>query len=207
VSYRYEPKSKDDFEKIAEQLRDRFPHRVGIGGFRTDVEGIIDDFDLRIIPRPWNEGLGVDAYVAKDPQVIVVNERLYSNTKRLRFTFAEELSHRLLEWNLWLSKELPKGCRCHELTRQQYQAIEHDAKRLAAEILMPSAVFEQQFKTHWRNLESQCAEKPDRGWLLRTITDFLAGEFDVSTLSVGVRLKELKLISPTDYKRYLGPSL
>jgi Zn-dependent peptidase ImmA (M78 family) len=172
------------------------------------VEGIIDDFDLRIIPRPWNDSLGVEAYVAKDPHVIVVNERLYSNAKRLRFTFAEELSHRLLEWDLWLKKELPKGAQSHELTAEQYQRIEYDAKKLAAEILMPSSVFEQQFKTHCRNLETQCAtKKPNRGWLLRTVNDMLAGEFDVSTLSLSLRLKELKLISLADYKAHLGPSL
>jgi Zn-dependent peptidase ImmA (M78 family) len=209
VSYQYKKKSPESLEKIADTVRDLFPHRLDSNGLRWDVEGIIDDLNFRIIPRRWNDSLGVEAYVARDAAVLIVREELYSNPRRLRFTLAEELSHKILEYKLWENKVLPAGAETKDLSALQYREIEKDAKALAAELLMPKESFKAQFKKHSWNLMTQCPAKSetDRNWFLTTLRDLLAGEFDVSILSVPVRMRDLHLIEASEYRRYLGPDL
>jgi hypothetical protein len=62
---------------------------------------------------------------------IVLNELQLVYLPRARFTIAEEVCHRMLEWDLWKSSKIPEGAHAHELSDEQYSDIEHDARCLA----------------------------------------------------------------------------
>ena len=98
MSYVYRRRTRPQLKAIADKILARFPTRR-IGEFAIDIEGIQEDFDLEIIYRP---GLGLDVagYIARDPRYIVLNEFALVHLPRARFTIAEEVCHKILEWNL-----------------------------------------------------------------------------------------------------------
>lgn len=134
VNYQYRSHTESQLRKIAQVILKRHPGRR-LGDFAVDIEGIQEDLGLEILYRPSFGPLPVAGYVARDPRYIVLNEAQLLYMRRARFTIAEEVCHRILEWQLWKSSEIPEGAHAHELTNEQYDRIEVDARRLAAEIL------------------------------------------------------------------------
>jgi Zn-dependent peptidase ImmA (M78 family) len=186
VSYAYRRRTRPQLKSIADKILARFPKRR-IGEFAIDIEGIQEDFDLEIIYRP---GLGLDVagYIARDPRYIVLNEFALVYLPRARFTIAEEVCHKILEWSLWTQDQIPEGARAHELSESQYRVIEQNARTLAAEILEPEEIFRQRFAHHSLN----------NG--IRTVARTLGEDFIVSSYAAGLRAHKLGLISKQTYR-------
>jgi Zn-dependent peptidase ImmA (M78 family) len=146
VSYVYRRRSETELRKIAEVILEKFPNRR-IGEFAIDIEGIQEDLGLEIIFRP-SLGLPVAGYIAQDPRYIVLNELQLVYLPRARFTISEEVCHKILEWNLWDSPQIPDGTHAHQLSKKQYDDIEVNARCLAAEILEPAAPFRDERDTN-----------------------------------------------------------
>jgi Zn-dependent peptidase ImmA (M78 family) len=180
----------------------RFPLRRR--GFAVDIEGILEDLGLDIIYRP-SLGLSVEAYAARDPRYIVMQEDAMSYPPRGRFTMAEEVCHRILEYKLWENETLPVGSKVHELTDRQHGIIEKNARGLAAEILQPEEIYRDRFGFHYARFDKQFSLEGDR--LIRATIRAVAADFEVSMQSAAYRARVLNLIPVTQYKRVFPPML
>ena len=89
--YSYRAKSRRELVDIASSILERFPGRRA--EWTVDIEGIIEDWGFEIIFRPMR-GIPIEAYVARNPRYLVVNEDYIHYEARYRFTLAEELAHR-----------------------------------------------------------------------------------------------------------------
>jgi Zn-dependent peptidase ImmA (M78 family) len=109
----------------------------------TDIEAIQEELGFEVIFR---RSLGLDGlkgYVAHDPRYIVVSE--LTSARDARYTIAHELSHKILEFDLWKNGAIPDGAQPHELTSEQYRDIEENAWELAAELMEPAVRFREVF--------------------------------------------------------------
>jgi Zn-dependent peptidase ImmA (M78 family) len=189
VTYHYQAKTDAEIEQTATAILARFPKRRL--GLAVDIEGILEDLGMDLLPRrgvrPHAEG-----YLARDPRIIVVDEKIFTYPPRARFTLAEEVSHLVLEYELWKGGCLPAGADSHELSEQQHFFVEKDAKSLASALLMPAAIFAEIFNAKRRELEAAAAPQLNA---LRETLKHAGDAFQVSPKAAAVRALKLKLIS------------
>jgi Zn-dependent peptidase ImmA (M78 family) len=200
LSFSYVKRSVDELEQIAEVVLSRYAKRCS--GCFVDVEGIVEDCELTILPRQGGLRKHVEGYVATNPHYIVVPEQLTSYAGRYRPVIAEELCHAILEYD-FLSKgdKLPADAQPHALTKQQHSDIETDARYLALAILFPKQMFIQRF--------NQCmtAGSTDKGILLRACADKLEHAFHVWSLAVAYRARDLGLITDAECRKHFSDRL
>jgi hypothetical protein len=174
LKYSYKAKNPDELEALAESLLARFPSCRKNG--KTDIEAIVERFPIRIIPRPGLCKLTLlDAYLPHIDDVMLVDADLANDMPLYRLTLAEEISHRLLEPELWASGA-PPGANIYQLDPQLYDTIEGDAYKLAIAILMPKEHFSERFTALKREFSVNPAVKDAD---VQTI-DSLAKEFAVT---------------------------
>lgn len=189
MTYSYQRKGNAALRRIARSILNRFPdRRVGMA---VDIEAIIEDLGVDILPRHGFRR-HAEGYLAADPRIIVVDERIFTYLPRARFTLAEEICHLILEFELWEDGALAPGANlCHELTEEQHYAVERDAKSLAAMILMPEEEFSDAFTEKLAALETQGVSGVRALALAR---NHVAELFEVSPQSAGYRALDLKLV-------------
>lgn len=109
-----------------------------------DVERLCDDIDVSILPIPELEKiLQIDAYIADDCAVIVVDQACFENNiPRARFSIAHELSHKILHTDILRQFNIT-DVESYQVFRSQIDsgkngAIEAQAYSLAGHILMPT---------------------------------------------------------------------
>jgi Zn-dependent peptidase ImmA (M78 family) len=176
LKYAYKSKTPDELEALAELLLARFPSCLKNG--RLDIESIVEAFPLRVVPRPGLYKLTIlDAYLPHVGDVILIDADLSNDLPRYRLTLAEEISHRLLEPELWESG-IPEGANIYELDAQMYDDIEGDAYRLARAILMPDKSFRERFNLLKSQLSVDDSVKEVKDLDCLTI-EILAKEFEV----------------------------
>lgn len=104
----------------------------------TDVYGICKQFGIEIIEAP----IKADAYLECENgnSYIVLKESLNDNRKK--FTIAHELGHFYIPWH----SELMFGCDIKEMDfKNEYAPREKEANLFAAELLMPTEEFRNNF--------------------------------------------------------------
>lgn len=189
MSYYYKTKTDAELEQIAEAVRKHFPKRRL--GLAVDIEGILEDLGLELIPRRGFRR-HAEGYLAHDPRLVVVDESIFTYMPRARFTLAEEVCHLILEYKMWSGGELPAGADGHELSETQHVLIEKDAGGLASALLMPAAELAATFNAKLRELEATGAPEFN---VLRETVKYVAEVFQVSTSAAGWRARKLRLIS------------
>ena len=199
MSFNYPKRSIEELEQIAEIVFSRYAHRCT--GFYIDVEGILEDCGLTILPRSGGLHKLVEGYVANDPHYIILSEQGYY-PPRYRPVVAEELCHAILEYDFLTQGKLPIDAQPHNLTKEQHQVIESDAKYLARAVLMPRDKFKTQFEAHWKNAPSDAAWK--HGLHLRYCAEQLESDFQVWYRVVADRATDLNLISEQDRKEHFS---
>ena len=197
MSYFYKAKTDAELEQVADAIRQHFPKRRL--GLAVDIEGILEDFGLELLPR---RGVRrhAEGYLARDPRLIVVDESIFSYLPRARFTLAEEVCHLILEYKLWSGGKLPHGADGHELSEGQHVFIEKDASSLAAALLLPAAEFAATFNSNLRELEATGAPQIN---VLRETVKHVADVFQVSPPAAGWRSRKLRLLSAEMVKALL----
>lgn len=191
MTYQYEKKSRRELEGIAQQLLDRFPHCRN--GLAVDIERILEELGMDLLPRPMPHCTHAEGYLARDPRLIVVREDIFSYMPRARFTIAEEVCHRILEYDAWEGDgEIPDGAHYHNLSPEQFTKIENDARGLASALLMPKDEFVAAYKTKFRELSATRAKEMA---VLEQTLRFVANTFDVSPKAAGWRAIRLKLVA------------
>ena len=200
MSYHYNAKTEAEIELTAAAILEKFPKRRL--GLAVDIEGILEDLGLDLLPRrgvrPHAEG-----YLARDPRLIVVDEKIFTYPPRARFTLAEEVSHLILEYELWKGGRLPVGADSHELSEQQHFFVEKDAKSLASALLMPVAIFAETFNARRRELEAAAAPELN---VFRESLKHAAEVFQVSPKAAAVRALKLKLLTRDALRRLFPES-
>ena len=195
--YYYRSKSKAALKQIADLVLTQF---AGIRqDWAVDIEAIVEGMGIDILYREMR-GIPLDAYLARTPRTIVVNQYNLKPLTRFRFTLAHELSHHILEFQLWNEPGLrmPRGATYLELTPAQYRAIERDAGQLAAELLQPEDHYRERFATHKEELVKKAKVPEDQ--MLGTIIHLVARDFDVSPRSAGYRAVILGFITQQKFE-------
>jgi Zn-dependent peptidase ImmA (M78 family) len=197
----YQSKKRADLKRIADTVRAKFPSRRK--NFAVDIEGIVEDFGIELLFRTMR-GVPVEAYVAHSPNFIVINQDYVHHRARYRFTAAEELAHRILEFNLLdAGKGQPVDAkRTHELGSAEYRAIERDAKCLAAEILQPEEDYRERFAHHENRFRNQGLAGDA---LLKAVIRAVAHDFDVSLHSSANRSRVLGFVAQRRYDLLFPP--
>ena len=144
--YTDESKAIADLEGLANGLLAKYPARVN--GCQIDIEGILEDFGISLLPRPGiRKQTAIDAFLPRNGEYMVIDEDYGNDLPYFRLVIAEEISHRLLEPDLW-SQGVPEGANIYELDKQIYDDIEGDAYRMALALLMPRAMYTERFLFH-----------------------------------------------------------
>ena len=195
MSYHYQAKTDAEIEQTAAAILAKFPaRRLGLA---VDIEGILEDLGLDLLPRRGVR-LHAEGYLARDPRLIVVDEKIFTYPPRARFTLAEEVSHLILEYELWKGRRLPVGVDSHELSEHQHFFVEKDAQSLASALLMPAAIFGEILNAKQRELRA--AGAPDLNALRQTL-NHTAEVFQVSPKAAAVRALKLKLLTRDAMRR------
>lgn len=203
MNYTYTAKSPEEIKALAAKIRAE--HGARVDGYVFDVEAVIEDLGMTILPRPLGSVSGVEGYAAADPKIIVVNEYIMLNAPRARFTLAEELAHRILESGIW-GESVPKRINPEEMDPDQYRALEKDAKALGVELLQPEQQYRELFHHHTSALGIEKPNAPE-GWILRNAILFISGEFHVGFLTAMIRGRELELLTPAQLREYFYPQI
>jgi Zn-dependent peptidase ImmA (M78 family) len=134
-----------------------------------------------------------DAYVPIKGKRIYIDEDQYlSSSFRVRFTLAEELSHIILHVPLFVGKSAEEvGEIQSQITDEDYQRMEREAKYMAGCLLMPAWTFTERFNHFYAIKLQQTAN--ERNILLYVFRQ-VSMDFNVSCHSCAVRALKLDLI-------------
>jgi Zn-dependent peptidase ImmA (M78 family) len=202
LNFTYQKRSPQELEQIAEIVFSRYHHRCT--GLYVDVEGILEDCGLTILPREGGLRKYVAGYVATDPHYIVLSEH-GSYPPRYRPVVAEELCHVILEYDFLSQGKLPSDAQPHNLSKQQHAEIEADANYLSRALLFPKEKFEARFKYHFEDAPPEATWQ--RGPHLRYCAERLENDFQVWSLMVAYRARDLKLISDEECREHFSDKL
>jgi Zn-dependent peptidase ImmA (M78 family) len=153
LKYSYQSKSIDELEGLARGLLAKHPTRVKPSW--VDIEGVVEDMGLTLLPRPGiQKRASMEAFLPRHPDYIIIDEDYGNDLPYFRLIIGEEISHRILEPELW-KQGVPKGANIYELDKQIYDDIEADAYRMAVAILMPLEKFTKRFRFHFEKILSK----------------------------------------------------
>lgn len=191
MSYTYQQQSHNVLETLAALIIERSKRRC-IGHY-VDIEGIVEDTQITILPRRGGlEGL-VRGYSAQDPRYILMPETDAQYPPRYRYFLAHEFCHKVLEYKLFEGGALPQGANEHELTSGEHLKIEDDAHYLARAILFQRKPFEELFQK-WVTAKVE----PKRAAQIRQCMENMEREFQVWNLQAAYRARDLRLIAQNE---------
>jgi Zn-dependent peptidase ImmA (M78 family) len=197
--YVYKRKTPFELEQIAEAIVAKYADRKSLSVI--DIEGLVEDLGLTLLPRRGGLRNLANAYTARDWRFIPIAEERAAYPPGYRSDIAEEFAHILLEFELWRKpSERPTGSEGHELTPEQHQAIEEDAWYLEGALLMPKAEFEARFKYHTDSIKDP---NLDQFHKMKKVALLLSNEFQASDIAVWRRAKNLKLVDSSEFKLFL----
>jgi Zn-dependent peptidase ImmA (M78 family) len=198
MGYSYEGFTQDELEAYADVILTRYPDRR-IAPFAVDVEGILEDFGITILPRRGGLRALVEGYRPRDVHFIVIPDEYAASPPMYRTIVAEELCHTVLEYKLWMGESLPTGAEGHELSAEQHKRIEADAKYLAGAILLPKEIFISRYEYH-RVSFTKVNGKREK--VVRASVDELTSEFVTTEHATARRVRDLKFITNEEYKEF-----
>ena len=198
--------SNDELEKIASDFLSQRGTSVK-DGQRLMVDVILEQMGYRFVPaKGLSSKQGVDAYVAKDCETIIVDAELMdSGSLRHTFTLAEELAHIILHIRgrtpAIVSKEI------QNLSHRGYTRMERDAKYLGAALLMPKVAFSQMYREkydwHYGQMQRNNARHADPVTSAKYALRQVFMTFGVSLGGATHRARELGLISKATHHSIL----
>ena len=148
------------------------------------------------------EELNVDAFLSSDLSSISVDEHVMMHIPaRYRFSLAHELGHHWLHDDLFQQvkvETLSDWRRVLHNIGDQYFFSEFQANAFAGLVLVPPPALKARFT---RRLEEAKSKGLDHGAILRfplrqRLLEGLAGEFEVSAETLGIRLERDGLLPP-----------
>jgi Zn-dependent peptidase ImmA (M78 family) len=203
LSFSYQRSTPERLENLAAIVFGRYAHRCS--GYFVDVEGILEDCGLTILPREGELRRLVQGYVASDPRYVIISEPLSSYPPRYRPVVAEELCHVILEYDLLNQGSLPDSAQPHNLIARQHQDIEADAEYLSLAILFPKEKYRNRFAECLKSAPAAIAT--NRGTLLRYCAETLENDFQVWSLKAAYRGRDLGLISEDECREHFSGRL
>jgi hypothetical protein len=175
--YEYKSKTIAELETLANGLLAKYPRRVE--GYQVNIEGLLEDMGITPLPRPGIKKLtAIDAFLPRDPNFMVIDEDYGSDLPYFRLVIAEEISHRIIEPELW-AQGVPEGASIFEIDRHIYDEIEGDAYRMSLALLMRRESYVERFQAHFAatikiNPTNHYEEK------VRYCIDALSNDFEVT---------------------------
>lgn len=127
--------SPDEIVLRANDARERYQQRYD-SKLPFNAERLLETgYGMQIVPIPGLKRLNIECSLSRDGKTILVDMDDYNSTamdNRLCFTFAHELGHVILH-ERYLSV-------ANDLTDQQFEWLEKQARMFAAEFLMPEKI-------------------------------------------------------------------
>ena len=176
--YEYKSKTIGELESLASGLLAEYPKRIR--SCRVDIEGILEDMGITLLPRPGIQKLAsVDAFLPRNPHYVIIDEDYGSDLPYFRLIIAEEISHRMLEPELW-KIGVPQGANIYEIDKQIYDDIEGDAYRMALALLMPEAKFKERFRHHLAKIVEDAPLLNNQNDRINFCVNALSNDFEVT---------------------------
>jgi Zn-dependent peptidase ImmA (M78 family) len=176
--YQYKSKTIGELENLARGLLVKYPKRIA--ACRVDIEGVLEDMGISLLPRPnIQRAACVDAFLPRDPNFVIIDEEYGTDLPYFRLIIGEEISHRLLEPELWATG-VPKGANIFEIDKQIYDDIEADAYRMALALLMPETKFIERFRFHLEHILKQPQSSNNGNDKINYCVNALANDFEVT---------------------------
>lgn len=134
--------------------------------------------ELGVAIKVSSMGMGISGQISREGNQYVIRVNRNEARERQRFTIAHELAHYLLHRHVIDSN--PEGITDTVLYRSgKPEQIEFEANRLAAEIVMPSALIERELRSKF-------------GGIVTEVTiESLASRFEVSKAAMEIKLSSL----------------
>ncbi len=178
MKYCYQSKSIDELEGLANGILQKYPDRVK--PCWVDIEGILEDMGISLLPRPGiQKRCNVDAYLPRHPNYVVIDEDYGSDLPYFRLIIGEEISHRIIEPDLW-KQGVPEGANIYEVDKQIYDDIEGDAYRMALALLMPQPKFTKRFRFHIDQILEKFQNSNSLNDRIGYCVNALANDFEVT---------------------------
>ena len=163
-----------------------------------DIEGIVEDLRITILPRRGQLHKLALGYAPRDPHYIVIAEAYASYPPQYRVIASEELAHIILEYEIWDSATLPEGFAGHELSAAQVESIEGNADYLCGALLCPKDDFTAQFLSQQARIVAVGGPK-DRA--IKAIVEAVAKEFQITVWRAARHAAHLNLLAWADHDR------
>jgi Zn-dependent peptidase ImmA (M78 family) len=161
--------------------------------FPIDIERIAKEHGYPVRERVLPEGTRGTIAREGDHTVIVIDrDRVGRSPAERRWVIAEELGHAILEHTTLVASSAPG--RAPDLPEPRRRAEEREARRFAAEVLMPEERLRGRFNELAPRIH-QALGLRQRQSETDEVVAALARMFAVSALAMRVRLEELNLIS------------
>jgi hypothetical protein len=176
----------------------------GNGSVPTPIEEIVEfDFGMELIPIPGLQAeVAVDAFLASDLESITVDEEVMMRFgARYRFSLAHELGHHWIHDDLYQSVNILTVADWKAVQEQigdQYFFFEYQANSFAGLILVPPPSLRARFTRRVEEARERGIGASDllRYPLRQRLVEGLAGEFEVSDLTLTIRLERDGLLPP-----------
>lgn len=197
----YSSFAEKTLERIASDLRAKHGK---FDGKRLLVEYLVDKLGFELIPREGlREELGIDAYLPKRPNTIIVDrDEMDFGSPRYNFTLTHEIAHSIIHLQGQIAGHSATVDLLYEwiagLSEAEHKAMEYDARFLAAAILMPAEEFSKIFTEAMAKHQQQMGSAKDRQSSLRFCIRRLYQTYGVSFDAACVRARCLRLIKPHD---------
>lgn len=202
--YTYTQKTIAELENLANGLLAKYPKYIK--GHEVQIEGILEQLGITPLPRPGiKKSTGVDAFLPRIKGVMIIDEDYGTDLPYFRLTIAEEISHLLLEPELW-AQGVPEGANIYEIDKNIYDNIEGDAYRMALALLMPRDQYVSRFQEHQAKA---LKTYPQNHYNVRMeyCIDALSNDFEVSFNGAASRGNQIGLFEGQIRKKELPGSV
>ena len=168
MKYLYQSKTNEELEGLAVGLLAKYPTRVK--ACWVDIEGVLEDMGISLLPRPGiQKKASVDAFLPRNPNFVIIDEEYGTDLPFFRLIIGEEISHRLLEPELW-TQGVPEGANIYEIDKQI----------MALALLMPESKFTERYRFHWAQIVEKVQTNNNYNDKISYAVNALANDFEVT---------------------------
>jgi hypothetical protein len=189
--------SKDEIEKAANEIRNRFKstQRIPVEVLHFAEFDLCLEFDFANIHH-----LGYDAFLRPDLKGILFDRTIFTNPsykQRLRFSTAHELAHFFLHKDIYghlMFSSVQEWIKFIEaIPADQYYWIEQHAQEFAGRFLIPTKELSEALNETMQDAETEGLLTQGEEWVLEFCCHAIHSDFGVSYPAMQTRIRKSEL--------------